>query len=354
MRKIIVKFILIFFVFNLYSYDGEEIVENTNDADYKIGELQRELDILKRDVEEIKNKNLWFSFNFEGSTKTIFGAALWTRDGVTLNKNFPVTLGFDFENNIRMGMDIANKVVASNSYKSVEGTEISAKLKINSNGLRRIKPEGSYYVMDATDDQGRKVKVYFPRYSGSSSNIVFGNFEVIFEEAKIKNIMGTGVFISYKDVFEVQQYYGVTSLVDVLKLNHKYFNNGFNGNDNDVLYYSFDDRYYQPEAVESVAVRYWSENTLFNNPSNSDANQNPHGISLGYEGKISDGVEAYVEGGGASKDAFDPKYFVDEQIDAGFFLKGSIHFHNKKFSFHPKLAFSFAFQTGTLEDKAPA
>lgn len=350
MRRILLSFIITLFTFNIFS---EEIIENTNDADYKINQIQKELDVIKKDVQEIKDKNLWFSFKLEGSTKVTFGAALWTKDGHKFNTPFPVTLGFDFDNNIRMTMDLANKIVASNTVKTTEGTEVIAQLKIKSNGLSKVTPEGSYYVMDATDDQGKKVKVYFPRYTNdTSTNIVFGNFEVVFDEAKIKNIMGTGVFVSYKDVFEVQRYYGVTALVEVLKLNHDYFNNGFFDN-NSILYYSFDDEYYNPESKESTAVQYWNDNMLFKSTTSKDATQKPHGISFGFDKKVSDGVDVYVEGGGASKDAFDPKYLEDNQIDAGFFVDGGVNFYNKKFSFYPKLAFSFAFQTETTDDISP-
>ncbi|OHD19579.1 MAG: hypothetical protein A2086_15160 [Spirochaetes bacterium GWD1_27_9] len=340
-------YILFIMSFSYFIFCQDMSSDNSTDID----QIRKELLSLQNDVKELKEKNLWFSFKFEGSVKAIFGASLWVKEGLTINKSFPLTLGFDFENKIRMSMDIANKVVSSGFTKSDDGTEISVKLKIKSMGLTDIEPKGSWYVMDATDDYGRPTKVYFPRYEGGSSNIVFGNFQVVFEEAKVKNLLGTGVFFNYEDFKEVQKYYGVTALVDVLKLNHKFFNNGFI-NDSTILYYSFDPKDYEPTAEESLAVKFWTNNMLFANPSNSDANQKPHGFSIGFEKQVAgsgkEGVIPYVEGGGASKDAFDPKYFEDNQIDAGFFLRGGVELFSKnKFNFYPKASFSVAFQTQT-------
>lgn len=368
MKKIFWVLLAISFSLNIFSQDiikstEKDVTGDESDSE-KIVKIEKEIDAIKKDVSELKDKTSWFSFKFEGSTKTTFGVALYTPDGYKFNSSTPITSGFDFDNRIRFSMKLADKVIASSRSESDDGTEVSIKMKIQSLGLTETEPEGSYYIISATTDTGKKVNVYYPRETGSS-NILFGNFSFAFEEAKVKNIVGTGAFINYNDVMSVQQYFGVVNFVDVLTLNHSYFNNGFASSDS-VLYYSYNPEYYnatskstttyEPKMADFTndneipdAVKFWNDNELYDS-TRTGQSQNPHGISGGYDGDVSEGVHVYVEGGLASKDAFDPKYYEDYSIDLGFFLKGGANFYSSKFAVYPKAAFSFAFQTDTSDD----
>ena len=329
----------------------------------RFDKIEREIYSIKKELELLK-RNQWFSFNFEASSRLIFGMAFVTKDGYNLNKNMPLSIGFDFINKIKMGMNLGRTVISS-SETANNGTEISVKLKLQSHRLNELTPRGSYYMMDVTDDQGNPTTIYIPKYDDSGwSNMFFGQFQLVFEEVKVSNIAGIGIFINYYDVKEVQRYYGVTALTDIIMLNGFYFDDSFFQNKEDKskskrLYYGFNSELYDSNydynaiAKESIAVQFWNEYSLGVNPEDSLGNQKPHGFSIGYEGKIAQGVEPYIEFGGATKSAFDPKYFDKEQIDAGFFLEGAIHLYTKKFSFHPKLALSFAFQTNTVNDVPP-
>ena len=396
MKKIIILFILAFMATNIYTQTVDTDSTSDNSSNDPMEEFKRELlklkteiNTMKNDIEVLKEKTEWFTFKVGGSIKTTYGVNLWARPiyksrtkrngdrdlisgfahsendrivGYGLDTNHPITHGFDFENKLLIQMLLGNKVIASSSSTGDYGTEISVSLKIKSMGISEMKPEGSWYMVEGVDDQGNSVDVYFPRYERGSSNIIFGNFQVVLDEAKVKNVLGTGFFVNYKDVCEVQQYYGITGIADILKLNHEYFNNGFVYARNDTdrntfasLYYSFDaDDYddYNPESQTAVAMNLWSNGMLKTDPTNSDYNQKPHGFSFGYEKSLSEGFDLFIEAGISSKDAFDPKYYEDENIDYGFFLKAEPRLHNDKFEFHPKLAASFAFQTETIEDKS--
>ncbi len=334
----------------------------------RFDKIEREIYSIKKELELLK-RNQWFSFNIDASSRLVFGAAVITKDGYNLNRNMPVSLGFDFINRIKMSMNLGQTVVSSSEVAN-NGTEVSVKLKFQSYRTEDLVPKGSYYTLDVTDDQGNKTQIYLPKYDNSGwTNMLFGNFQLVFEEIKVSNIAGIGLFVNYYDVKEVQKYYGVTTFADLIMLNGFYFDDVFftdrsenyDPKRNRTIYYGFKsekyDRYsyydYDATATESVAVQFWNEYSLGINPTNSNGNQKPHGFSIGYEGKISQGVEPYIEFGGATKDAFDPQYFDDEQIDAGFFLEGAIHLYTKSFSFYPKLALSFAFQTDTVNDVAP-
>lgn len=332
-----------------------QVTDETTDINKELDKIKSEISTMKKDIDILKEKTDWFSFKVSGYIKTIYGVALWSKRDSGFNSNAPITSGFDFENRIRLQMLLGNKIIASSSQTGDYGTEVSIELKIESKGVSEIKPEGSWYVVEGRDDQDNTVDIYMPRNERSGSNVVFGNFSVVVSEAKVKNILGTGFFINYKDVQEVHQYYGITGLVDILKLNHEYLNNGFIVDTNDydkfaTIYYSFDPEDYEPESHTAEAMKLWSYSWLHTDPNNDKYNQKPHGISGGYLKKLTDGFDLYVELGASSKDAFDPKYYEDNNIDYGFFIKGEPRFYNDKLEFHPKLAASFAFQTGTDQD----
>lgn len=340
------------------------ISTNSSESEYKdqIFKIQNELNSLRKDIEMLKKRTEWFTFNLEGSIKVIYGVNLWAREDYEkyqapyFNKNTPITHGFDFDNNIRMSMLLGNKIISSSTSKGDYGTEITLALKIQSKAISEIKPEGSWYVVSGADDKNNPVDIYFPRYESGGSNILFGNFEIAVSEAKVKNILGSGFFLSYLDIMEVHNYYGISGISEVFKLNNEYFNNGFVRKDNSgdqsyaSLYYSFDDDDYEPASEVPTAVQLWSNSMLHYNPNDEDFNQDPHGISFGYDKSITDGFDLFVEFGVSSKDAFDPKYFTDKYIDYGFFIKGEPRFFNKRLEFHPKLNLSFAFQTETTDD----
>ena len=96
-------------------------------------------------------------------------------------------------------MLLGNKIIASSSETGDYGTEVSIELKIESKGVSEIKPEGSWYVVEGRDDQDNTVDIYMPRNERSGSNVIFGNFSLVVSEAKVKNILGSGFFINYKD-----------------------------------------------------------------------------------------------------------------------------------------------------------
>lgn len=364
-------FILIIITILSFAVNSQELKNNTNDQSSDIINLKNEIDTIKKDIEILKEKTKWFSFDIAGSIKTTFGAAIKanfnnseptdsqtpTLNVSAINKFF--SYGFDFENKIRLNMNFGNKIVASSLNKLDKGTEISLEIGISSLGISKLYPRGSWYVVKGKDDQDNTVDIYLPRYENNGSNVYFGNLQVILKEAKVKNIGGTGFFINYQDVTEVHQYYGINGMPEILKLNHEYFNNGFVIDSSDYhkyasLYYSFDAEYYEPKSEVATAVKLWSNDMLRIDPLDplfSKYNQKPHGISFGYLKDAAEGLNVYSEIAIASKDAFDPRYYEDDQIDLGFLAKLELKLSDKKmFEFYPKLATSFAFQTDLSDD----
>ena len=395
MKKILL--LVIIFSFSTYLFSQANSKDSTSDDRYKnltlddlkkeYSKFRNELDAVKKDIDILKERTEWFTFNISGYVKVIYGVNVWSRLGYTdsngnvlggFDTNHPITHGFDYENRIHFKMNLGNKIIASSKSEDDLGTEIGISLKIQSLGISDLKPSGNYYSWQAYDDQGNITTVYAPRMPGtnangdSGSNVVFGNFLIVLDEAKVKNILGTGFFVNYSDVKQVATYYGATGLADSLILNNEYFNNGFvldSSNKDKVatLYYSFDPQnkpgydwgnYYTPECQVSQAMSLWSNDMLQTNPNdpfNSKINQSPHGISFGYDSILSgdkiEGAKLYLEAGAASKDAFDPKYYEDQNIDYGFFIKAEPKFYNAKFMFDPKLNISYAFQTQTTQDE---
>jgi hypothetical protein len=364
-KNIIAVFIIVLFIISGYS--------QTNNADIntEISKIKSELETIKKDIQTLKEKTEWFTFRAEGSIKMKYGVNILSKpyygpkndegeyDHFGFDANHPITHGFDFENKLLLFMDLADKIVATSTDDDGLGTKIILSLKLKSMGISEMKPEGSWYVVQGQDDQGNTTDIYFPRYEKGGSNIYFGNFQFIIAEAKVKDILGTGFFVNYKDVMTVDTYYGVGANLDILKLNHEYFNNGFmvdrSGESNKFasIYYSFDaDSYddYEPESQKSEAVKLWSNNMLRTNPDDTDSNQKPHGMSFGYDKALTDFVNFYIEAGIATKDAFDPKYYTDDNFDFGFFIKTEPRFYSDTFEFWPKLNVSFAMQTETDTD----
>lgn len=346
-------------------FDSREETDEGEKEEVDLEKMQAELKTLKKDVEDLKKKTSWFNFKFEGSVKSTFGLSLWARwthaQGYPyIDRDRPLTYGFDFENTLKMTMNLNNLVVFNKNEKFNNGTEISVKIKMLSMSPSTVEPTGRWYMMNAEDESGNQVKVYFPNYGETGSNMAFGQFQFVFEEARVRRILGTGFYINYDDVLSVHKYYGVDPMTNVLTLNHKYFNNGYlqdragGINDRAALYYAFDDKEYTPKSKEAEAVRYWSNSMLFRDPANPDTNQKPHGFSLGFEEDLSKNVYVKAEAGIASKDSFDPKYHLDSEIDIGFYVRGEAKLYKKNnFSFHPKLNLAFAFQTMTTADADP-
>jgi hypothetical protein len=358
---------------SFYSDDSEEeITTEVTEEKSEIDQIKDEIASIKNDVQKLKDRSEWFDFTFDGDATVTWGASIWATEATPVTSpvlnTTPVSQGFDFENNFRFNIDLGKKIVASNLQTSEYGTEVDIKLKIDSFGLDKMKPKGSWYILDATDDIGNPVQLYFPRVDAGSSNVFLGNMQLAIEEASVKKILGTGMFISYKDVTEVHHYYGVEGIAEIMSLNYDYFNNGYITDVSDdssyaSLYFSFDPEFYEPENMVSEAVQFWTNDMLYtrssaygNNPYNynNDAsrfNQQPHGISLGFDKQLTEGFYLFVEGGAASKDAFDPRYYTDNAIDYGFFVRGGPKFFKKdSFSLHPQIAVSFAFQTDVTAD----
>ncbi len=343
----------------LYS---DDLIQSKPITEEDLKQVKGELEAIKNDIDKIKKKSALFDFTFEGISRVTWGVNIWARGGdettlPAINPNSPISHGFDFLNTILFKMDLGKDYIAvSKGEKSYNGTEIEVKLKIKSMGATEMMPQGSWYMVDATDDQNNPVKIYLPKHESGKSNVYFGNFQLILDTAKVTNIFDMGIFVNYQDVMEVHQYYGIRNMSQVLKLNHKFFNHGFAKGG--VMYYSFDDRYYDPASEESEAVKIWSKEVLFNyndriHPVNGLYTQRPHGISFGYDSlnKISDYFRFYIEGGASSKDAFDPKYFSDNSIDYGFFIRSTLLIDDKKvFQFYPKVSLSFAFQSDSVND----
>ena len=365
MKKI--GIILIIFTILVLNLNPQTKTDSTTDINKEISNLKSELVSMKKDIEDIKQKTDWFSFKVDGQVRITYGVNVWAREN-GFDVNSPITHGFDFDNKIRFQMILGNKIIATSSESGDLGTEVSIALKIKSLGVAYIKPEGSYYLIKGKDDQGNDVDIYMPKSESGSTNVVFGNFQLILDEAKVKNILGTGLFINYQDVMQVDQYYGPTGIADILSLNYSYFDNGYvidwktykkNRDATDrnrfySLYYSFDPEFYEPVDQVAEAMKLWSNNMLYKNPQrdayNQKYDQRPHGISAGYSKGLTEGFEMNLEVGAASKDAFDPKYYEDNFIDYGFFAKFEPRFHNDRFEFQPKLSASFAFQTETKKD----
>ncbi|MBN1214626.1 MAG: hypothetical protein JXA99_04215 [Candidatus Lokiarchaeota archaeon] len=349
------SFFIIIIIFILSFLCFSQAIDPTTDIDKEIDKIKSEIATMKKDIEILKERTEWFSFRVSGYIKSIYGVALWSKRGSGFDSNAAITHGFDFDNKIRLQMLLGNKVIATSSSMGDLGSEVNIELRIKSRGVSEIKPEGSWYVVKGKDDQDNTVDIYMQRNERDGSNIIFGNFEVILHEAQVKNILGTGFFVNYRDVQEVHQYYGITGLVDVLTLNHDYLNNGFVLDKNDydkfaTTYYSFDPEDYEPESHTAEAMKLWSYSMLHTDPNDDDYNQKPHGISGGFSKNLTDGFDFFLELGASSKDAFDPKYYEDNNLDYGFFIKTEPRFYNDKIEFHPKLAASFAFQTGTTDD----
>jgi hypothetical protein len=349
--------------FPVYSQNNATDTDPSNDVStlkLDLAKLRNELTAMKQDIDILKKRTEWFDFTIEGSIMVIYGVNIWARFGTPhsapqFNNNAPITSGFDFKNNLRFKMLLGKKVVASSSETGDYGTEISLSLKIDSVGINNIRPDGSWYMVNAVDDQNNPAKMYFPRFDRNSSNVVFGNIQVVVDEARVKNILGSGFFINYKDVMEVQNYYGVTGISDILTLNHYYFNNGYvmdASGDYGSLYYSYNPEFYPAQSLVSTGMKLWSGGMLYTDLYDNHFTQRPHGMSFGYDKDLADGMRLFIEIGVSSKDAFDPKYFTDEFVDYGFFLKAEPRFYDANFDFNPKLAAGFAFQTDTTNDKA--
>lgn len=390
MKKIAICLSLLIVFYN-YILNAQSSIDSTTDDDGSIESeiklLKEEISTIKNEVDILKKRTDWLTLKTEGSIKITWGAAIMAKydtnwqeknnnykpneSPYTFNNSTPIANGFDFENNLKFHMNLGNNIVDSSYSKGNLGTQISIEVQIDSLGLRNIEPRGSWYKIEAVDDQDNSTDIYLPRYDRGDSSAFFGNFQIALKEAKVKNIIGSGFFINYADVKEVHHYYGVNSIVDILTLNHDYFNNGFITDPSPSInytmeattdigvhptasvFYSFDDEDYDPESHVSEAVKLWSNNMLRDDPLTSDYNQKPHGISIGYDKKLTQGFHLYMELGASSKDAFDPKYFKDDHIDYGFFARLEPRFYlDQKFDFHPKIAVSFAFQTETIEDKS--
>ncbi len=358
MKKLIIYLMLM--SFNFYIFSQASVKDSTSDLT-DIQKIQNEINAIKKDVEDLKSKTNLFNFRFEGSVKTTYGLNVWTRHDKDKETDIMTPVlnnGFDFDNSIRLYADLGNRVIANSNNKFDNGTEINIDLTIKSRGISKIKPDGSWYVVKGKDDQDNTTDIYLPRYDNTGSNVLLGNLEIAVKEAKVKNILGTGFFVSYKDVQEVNNYYGITGLTEIVKLNHDYFNNGFirhydheNGRIKEYasLYYSFDDEDYAPESMVAESMKLWSNGSLHYDPDNSDYNQKPHGMSFGIDKRFTSNFNLFFEAGIASKDAFDPKYFEDENLDYGFFVKFEPKFFDKMNVFHPKISFSYVMQS-RLED----
>ncbi len=349
---------------------GQANDQTDQDVNSEITKIKSELETIKKDIQDLKEKTEWFAFRAEGYIKVKYGVNVLSKPYYGSKKNGyqygfdpnnPVTMGFDFENNLLMYMDLADKVVATSTDSDGLGTQIVVSLKIQSLGISDVVPQGSWYVIQAQDDQGNTTPLYIPRNDKGGSNVVLGNFEFVLGEATVKNILGSGFFVGYKDVQEVDHYYGIGAILDIVTLNNEYFNNGFIVDRADhskvaSLYYSFDaDDYtdYQPQNQVAEAVKLWS-NSMLNYDPNIDQTQyqqKPHGMSFGYNKALSEGFDLSLELGASTKSAFDPKYYLKDNFDFGFFLKADPRIHTDKFEIWPKLCLSFAMQTETTKDE---
>lgn len=349
MLKKLIFILSIIIVLPIFAQDS--LIEDetvTNKTENRIEKIEEDIKIIKNDITKLKESTQWLNFSLSGYARIAWGI---TFDGPMYymfynSSALRVAHGFDFDSNFDINFDINKTVFQTNN--SEKNAEISFKFKTKTvkPAPYSYEPDGSWYMMDAVDDDGNEVKVYFPKYEDNDQPLRVGNIEFALEEAMIKNILGFGVFGNYSDVTQTQQYYGIEPMTEVLTLNHKYFNNGFintNGNRTGNLYYSFDNSDYEPNAKVSESVKFWTSDML-------SEYQKPHGFSAGIDNDITRNFNLYVEAGIASKDAFDPKYDQDKELDYSFFINAEPLFHSGGFEFHPKLAFTAAFQTQTTGD----
>lgn len=319
-------------------------------AEMKLDELQKKIDSLLGDVEKLKLQSSFLHFDINGSLKVTWGINFPDNPfGFLSGQNdvkYPIH-GFDFENNLNLKLSLNNKYFNKKAGSSDDFAEIDFKFK-----MKNIKAvpydyrptSGDYYEVDAVNQDGEKVKIYFPRNNEdkNKAHLQFGNYEFILEQARLSNLLGIGFFINYSDVTQVNTYYGIDSSVEILKLNHDFLNHKFFNDKN--IFFSFDYEDYAPESVIAESMNLWSDDML------TDL-QEPHGISLGYEGDISNNFHFLFEGGIASKDGYDAVKYKDETLDYGFFLKSEADIRTNNVFVSPKINFGLAFQTDTKEDK---
>lgn len=342
------------------SESEESVLSEENRPTSELSELSSkttELEALKKNVaemtkelSEMKKKMSFLNFNIGGSTKITWGInfpdnpfAFLANQNVT---KYPIH-GFDFENNLDLSLSLNNGYFNKKVGNSEDFAEISLSFQMKS-----IKPipydyepsSGDYYAVNAKDQDGNDVEIFFPKNdeNKNKAHLRFGNFEFILKQARLSNLLGIGFFLNYGDVTTINTYYGISAAVDVLKLNHDYFNHKFFNGKN--VYYSFDYEDFDPQTVISESLDLWSDDML-------EDNQEPHGISLGYDGNIGDNFHLLVEGGIASKDGFDAVENKDDYLDYGFFLKGEPTVNTENFLFSPKMNFGLAFQTDTKGEK---
>lgn len=338
--------------FTKESYENNSTKDTKEDvtSEMKLEELQKKLDKISTDIEKLKFQSSFLNFDIGGSLKVTWGINFPDNPfGFLAGKNDiknPIH-GFDFENKLDLKLSLNNKYFNKKAGSSDDFAEINFKFK-----MKNIKPvpydyrptSGDYYEVDAKNQDGESVKIYFPRNNEdkNKAHLQVGNYEFILEQARLSNLLGVGFFINYSDVTQVNTYYGIDSSVETLKLNHDFLNHKFFNNKE--VFFSFDYEDYAPESVIAESMNLWSDDMLTDQ-------QEPHGISLGYEGDISDNFHFLFEGGIASKDGYDAVENKDDTLDYGFFLKSEADIRTSKVFVAPKVNFGLAFQTDTQKDE---
>ena len=338
--------------FTKESYENNSTKDTKEDvtSEMKLEELQKKLDKISTDIEKLKFQSSFLNFDIGGSLKVTWGINFPDNPfGFLAGKNDiknPIH-GFDFENKLDLKLSLNNKYFNKKAGSSDDFAEINFKFK-----MKNIKPvpydyrptSGDYYEVDAKNQDGESVKIYFPRNDEdkNKAHLQVGNYEFILEQARLSNLLGVGFFINYSDVTQVNTYYGIDSSVETLKLNHDFLNHKFFNNKE--VFFSFDYEDYAPESVIAESMNLWSDDMLTDQ-------QEPHGISLGYEGDISDNFHFLFEGGIASKDGYDAVENKDDTLDYGFFLKSEADIRTSKVFVAPKVNFGLAFQTDTQKDE---
>ncbi len=340
------KIIVLLLILTTALIHAEILKFSNTDEKTETSSIEKDIEILKREIDELKSKTSFLDFKLSGGTKITWGINFNDNPfgflGNAAGTKQPVH-GFDFENNIKLDLNLNNNVVTKKN-SDYDFSEVVFKFK-----MKTIRPVpydyaplgGDYYVVEAKDQDGNPKLIYFPKNDEGGNDLVVGNFKFVLEQARLSNLLGTGFFINYADVTNVNTYYGIEPILDVLKLNHDYFNNKFYGKNN--LWYSFDYSDYEPEASSAEAVEFWSSNEL-------SSTQSPHGFSFGMDTSITNQFDFFIEAGIASKDNFDPVKNTDNIIDYGFFLKCEPTFKTEQLLLAPKIHFGFAFQTQTVND----
>ena len=157
--------------FTKESYENNSTKDTKEDvtSEMKLEELQKKLDKISTDIEKLKFQSSFLNFDIGGSLKVTWGINFPDNPfGFLAGKNDiknPIH-GFDFENKLDLKLSLNNKYFNKKAGSSDDFAEINFKFK-----MKNIKPvpydyrptSGDYYEVDAKNQDGESVKIYFPK-----------------------------------------------------------------------------------------------------------------------------------------------------------------------------------------------